>query len=193
MATIRHYYNFHHNDYFLSYSDTIMPTFLFVVGISFRFSLLRRLAKSTFLRTYAGYFRRSLALVLISVILNGIGQEFHDYQEFFSDPASGELAEAEWQQFEDGQADFAIPPHLGDRIWQWAKLFAKSYIWETLAVIGIVQLLVLPFVHLSFWKRFGVMVALRGDARGDHGVVQLAVLLRLHHRWAVHRPGGRPQ
>ena len=153
------HYNFHHNDYFLSYSDTIMPTFLFVVGISFRFSLLRRLAKSTFLKTYAGYFRRSLALVLISVILNGVGQEFHDYQEFFSDPASGELAEAEWQQFEAGQGDFAIPPHLGDRVWQWAKLFAKSYIWETLAVIGIVQLLVLPFVHLSFWKRFGVMVA----------------------------------
>ncbi len=153
------HYNYHHNDYFLSYADTIMPTFLFVVGLSFRFSLLRRLVNSSYLKTYAGYFRRSLALVLISVILNGLGDNFEEYQAAFVDPQSGELAHAEWEQFEDGRADLTIPPYLGDRLWLWAKLFAKSYVWETLAVIGIVQLLVLPFVHLSFWKRFAAMVA----------------------------------
>jgi hypothetical protein len=156
------HYNFHHNDYFLSYADTIMPTFLFVVGISFRFSLLRRLANSGFLKTYGGYLRRSLALVLISVILNGLGENYQEYQAAFYDPRTGELEEAEWQEFEDGNADYSIPPYLGDRLWLWAKLFAKSYVWETLAVIGIVQLLVLPFAHLTFWKRFAVMCAFGG-------------------------------
>jgi hypothetical protein len=154
------HYNCHHNDYFLSYADTIMPAFLFVVGISFRFSLLRRLAAATFVTTYAGYFRRSLALCLISIILNGIGQNFDDYKVFFVNPQTDELAQADWEQFEQGNADRNIPQYFGDRVWLWARLFAKSYVWETLAVIGLAQLLVLPFVHLRFWYRVMVMIAM---------------------------------
>lgn len=154
------HYNYHHNDYFLSYADTIMPAFLFVVGISFRFSLLRRLATGTLLTTYAGYFRRSLALCLISIILNGVGQNFDEYKVFFISPQTGELAQSDWDKFENGESDLRIPPHFGDRIWLWARLFAKSYVMETLAVIGLVQLLVLPFVHLRFWYRVAAMIAM---------------------------------
>ena len=154
------HYNYHHNDYFLSYADTIMPAFIFMVGVSFRVSLLRRLASTTFFRTYAGYFRRSLVLCLISIILNGVGQNFDEYQQFFVNPQTGELAQSEWEQFRTGDADLAIPPFFGDHVGKWARLFAKSYVWETLAVIGLTQLLVLPFAHLRFRHRLAAMIAM---------------------------------
>ncbi|MGD9857370.1 MAG: heparan-alpha-glucosaminide N-acetyltransferase domain-containing protein [Planctomycetaceae bacterium] len=154
------HYNFHHNDYFLSYADTIMPMFLFVVGISFRMTLVRKLASGKALPTYVRYFRRSLMLCLISIVLNGIGQEFDTYETFFTDPQSNEVAESEWSEFQSGKAELSIPPHFTDRSWMWAKLFAKSYVWETLAVIGLTQLLILPLVHLGFWSRITALIVL---------------------------------
>ncbi len=154
------HFNYHHNDYFLSYADTIMPMFMFVVGISFRFTLVKRLATSGYLRTYAGYFRRSLALVLISVVLSGIGQNFETYQEFFTDPQTNQSAEAEWAEFQEGNAETDVPPNFADQWLLLGKLFVKSYVWETLAVIGLTQLFVLPFVHLRFWSRVAILVVL---------------------------------
>ncbi len=154
------HYNYHHNDYFLSYADTIMPMFMFVVGISYRFTLIKRLASQGYWRTYSSYVRRGLALCLISVILNGIGQEFKKYEEFFVNPTTGEVAEAQLAQFEEGNGDLTIPPDFFAQWWQLGKLFVKSYVWETLAVIGLTQIFVLPFVHLSFRWRLAVLVFL---------------------------------
>lgn len=156
----RCHYNFHHNDYFLSYADTIMPSFMFAVGISFRLTILKRLAGGAYLKTYWSYLKRCIALCLISMAMYGIGQDFDSYQEFFTDPTSDEIAQAEWDQFIAGDAEATIPPHFSDQWWLLAKLIAKSYLWETLAVIGITQLFVLPFANLRFWYRFVVLIVL---------------------------------
>ncbi|MBX3436485.1 MAG: hypothetical protein KF861_03270 [Planctomycetaceae bacterium] len=154
------HFNFHHNDYFLSYSDTIMPMFLFVVGITFRLTLVKKLATDGMLSTYVSCFKRCLTLCLISVILNGVGQSFDSYEIFFTDPQTKQLAEADWAQFEEGRAEWTIPPHFGDRVSLWARLFVKSYVWETLAVIGLTQLFVLPLVHLGFRSRLAGLMLL---------------------------------
>src|ERR1700761_1289156 len=62
----------HHNGHpYFSYADTIMPSFLFAAGFSFRLSTLRRLGKLGPSRTYGHILLRSLGLVLISVVMYG--------------------------------------------------------------------------------------------------------------------------
>ena len=67
----------HHGTYF-SYADSIMPSFFFAVGYSFRLTILRRLPQIGPVRTWLTYFRRSLALILISLMFYGLraGDEF---------------------------------------------------------------------------------------------------------------------
>ena len=62
----------HHSDppYF-SYADTIMPSFMFAAGFSFRLSALRRLAQIGPAQTYWKFIVRSLGLVLVSMVLFG--------------------------------------------------------------------------------------------------------------------------
>src|SRR6516225_8343139 len=60
----------HHNGHpYFSYADTIMPSFLFAVGFSFHLTTLRRLAQQGAARTYGHVLIRSLALVLISLVM----------------------------------------------------------------------------------------------------------------------------
>src|SRR5919107_1627905 len=56
----------HHNTYF-SYADSIMPSFLFACGFSYRLSVLRRLPRLGSGPTYRRVVSRSLALVLVSL------------------------------------------------------------------------------------------------------------------------------
>src|SRR5262245_36067442 len=57
----------HHNGHpYFSYADTIMPSFLFAAGFSYRLSTLRRLEKLGPRRTYGHVVLRSLGLILIS-------------------------------------------------------------------------------------------------------------------------------
>ncbi len=166
------HYNYHHNDYFLSYADTIMPSFMFAVGLSFRLTLIKRLAKFGYLKTYFSYFKRSLSLCLISMVMYGVGGSFDSYEKFYTNPKNDEVATAEWEQFqasqktkdknaaddapvdeETAQAATKVPPHFGDQWGKLAKLIVKSYLWETLAVIGVAQFFILPLVNLPFWGR----------------------------------------
>src|SRR5271165_6321764 len=60
----------HHNGLpYFSYADTIMPSFLFAAGFSYRLSALRRFAKLGQARAYAHFIVRSMALVLISLVM----------------------------------------------------------------------------------------------------------------------------
>ncbi len=154
------HYNYHHNDFFLSYADTIMPAFMFAVGISFRFTILKRLASGNYLKTYWSYFKRSISLCLISIVMYGIGQDFDNYQEFFTDPTSKEVAQAEWGEFQAGNSETLIPPHFVSQWSHLGKLIAKSYLWETLAMIGITQLFILPFANLRFSFRLIALIVL---------------------------------
>ena len=60
----------HHNGHpYFSYADTIMPSFMFAAGFSYRLSALRRFAKIGVARAYWHFVVRSLALVLISLVM----------------------------------------------------------------------------------------------------------------------------
>ena len=55
-----------HNESWFSYADSIMPSFFFVVGYSFRLTYLRRRLTTTWWQTAKSYLRRSLVLFLLS-------------------------------------------------------------------------------------------------------------------------------
>jgi Heparan-alpha-glucosaminide N-acetyltransferase, catalytic len=55
-----------HNESWFSYADSIMPSFFFVVGYSFRLTYLRRRITTTWWQTAKAYLRRSLVLFLLS-------------------------------------------------------------------------------------------------------------------------------
>src|SRR5579872_7156408 len=79
-----------HNDIFFSYADSIMPSFMFAVGFSFRLTYLRRREQMSAARTAWTYFRRSLTLVVISLVMYGFGGEFHKWAQFGEMPSEYE-------------------------------------------------------------------------------------------------------
>jgi len=208
-----------HNDIYFSYADSIMPSFLFAVGFSFRLTYLRRLQQTSYWPTVWTYVRRSLALVVVSLVMYGFGSDFHEWKQFAemppefqpfrpkasrthsfdelisearkANPKADEraivaLASAIGASPDDPRTkhaasvadqettDFVGPARLRTEDWKTltpnqqllvhlrialAKLL-KSDLWETLAIIGVTQLVVLPFVGWSFWGRFSALVAL---------------------------------
>jgi predicted acyltransferase len=222
-----------HNNTWFSYADSIMPSFLFAVGFSFRLTYLRRVQQTGYWPTVWTYVRRSLALVVVSLVMYGFGTDFKNWNVFSEMPPEFEPFRAKatrTHSFEElvkaaraanPQADertvLALASSLGarilplqsaqaekgeagaaaeraaaiadqeesdfvaaaqQRIQNWnalspnqrmfvhlriavAKLI-KSDLWETLAIIGVTQLVVLPFVGWSFAGRFAALVGLGG-------------------------------
>jgi predicted acyltransferase len=109
----------HHSDppYF-SYADTIMPGFMFAAGFSFRLSALRRLAQIGPARTYWKFIVRSLGLVLVSMILFG-------HEDF---------GVKSWKELH------------GSGAWKLIGEMIKANLWETLAIIGVTQIFLLPVI-----------------------------------------------
>ena len=62
---------FKHHDEYITYADTIAPVFMFVVGIGFRLSLIRRIAQDGAYRAYRDAVRRYLVLIGVGVVLYG--------------------------------------------------------------------------------------------------------------------------
>lgn len=147
-----------HDSFWMNYADIIMPAFIFAVGFSFRLTIIKRVPKVGAFKTYLSYIRRSFALLLISVAVFGVGFEFGSYEDFFTDPYSGKVAESELVAYQQGESGFwEIPPYFGAHCKQAGLKFLKATMWETLALIGGTQLLVLPFIRLAFWPRAVVM------------------------------------
>jgi predicted acyltransferase len=112
----------HHNGHpYFSYADTIMPSFLFAAGFSYRLSALKRFAKLGATRAYGHFVIRSLALVLISLVMY----------------AGEDLDVKNWAQ---------LTP---DGIWKLVGGLLKANLWEVLAIIGVVQILLLPVIAAS--------------------------------------------
>ncbi|MHC5543866.1 heparan-alpha-glucosaminide N-acetyltransferase domain-containing protein, partial [Singulisphaera rosea] len=109
----------HHNVYF-SYADSIMPSFFFAAGFSYRLTMLRRLPQLGAFGAYRRVFVRGLALVLISVMMYGFGNKFSHWQEMDSE-------------------------HIRDFI---ARVI-KADLWEVLAIIGVTQIVLIPFIALG--------------------------------------------
>lgn len=117
-----------HNNTHFSYADSIMPSFLFICGYSYRLMFLRRLPELGWSRTAARFVRRSLALMLFSLMLYGFNEAIK---------SSGESVES---------------------IGHFFVLLVKANLWEVLALIGAVQLLLLPVVSSSSLVRLGALV-----------------------------------
>jgi predicted acyltransferase len=112
----------HHNGHpYLSYADTIMPSFMFAAGFSYRLSALKRFAQIGTARAYWHFVVRSLALVLISLVMYA-GEDV-DFKK--------------WSQ---------ATPH---GVWQLVAGLLKANLWEVLAIIGVVQMLLLPVIAAS--------------------------------------------
>jgi Heparan-alpha-glucosaminide N-acetyltransferase, catalytic len=74
----------HHNGHpYFSYADSIMPSFMFAAGFSYRLTMLRRLAQQGAAKSYGHILVRSLALVLVSLVmyLHGDVDEFKTWTE----------------------------------------------------------------------------------------------------------------
>lgn len=120
-----------HNNTFFSYADSIMPSFMFACGFSYRLSLLRRIDQVGWSAASGRVVKRSLGLILVSLVLYGFGESFGSWSEMTA----------------QGARDFV------------ARLF-KANLWEVLAIIGAVQILLLPVVTASVAARVGAMFGL---------------------------------
>lgn len=136
-----------HNDNYVTFADWIMPGFIFAVGFSYRLTILKRLAKMSSWATYSAYFRRSLALILVSLMMYGVGGSFPTWDSFSADAsikvlgADGKLA--------DGSVNATV---------HWLMKLFKSNLWEVLAIIGVAQIFVMPVIARSFLLRFFTML-----------------------------------
>src|SRR5947209_1705809 len=105
---------FKHNNTYFSYADSIMPAFLFAAGFSYRLTLLRRTARDGRPAAYRHAMLRSLALILLSLTLSGVS------------PVA-----PSWDQL------------TGPTVREFLARLLKADLWNVLAIIGAVQLLVL--------------------------------------------------
>ncbi len=116
----------HHNDRpYFSYADTIMPSFMFAAGFSFRLTALRRLAKGDRAKAYRHYIVRSLGLVLVSLVMY----------------AAEDLEIKKWSQMTPAG------------VWEFVAMLLKANLWEVLAIIGVTQILILPVIAASLRVR----------------------------------------
>lgn len=163
---------FKHNNNFFSYADSIMPSFHFAVGYSYRLTFLRRLQTDGAAPTYWRFLRRSLSLIMIAILFFGAGGGFPGGWPQFSkmpatwDVTSASLAaerreaeerkkaeqsgEANVQKSEvEASADAITPDFATTFAAQWRVYLArllKSEMWNTFAIIGSTQLLILPVI-----------------------------------------------
>jgi predicted acyltransferase len=107
----------HHDTYF-SYADSIMPGFLFAAGFSYRLTMLRRIPRDGAFAAYSHAVWRGLGLVVVSLAMYGFNDSFVK----------------SWSEVNSTQ------------VWDFCAGMIKANLWETLAVIGVSQLVVLPFI-----------------------------------------------
>lgn len=120
-----------HGDGYFAYADSIMPSFMFCAGFSYRLTALRRFAQLGTAAATWSYLRRSLALVGISLVIFGLGQSFEHWSDMTADSVSN---------------------------WLWELI--KADLWEVLSIIGVSQILLLPVINRSFRVRLSTAVGL---------------------------------
>src|SRR5262245_50300374 len=80
---------FKHHHTYCSYADTIMPQFLFAVGMAYRLTLLRRLQQGRPREALWRAVKRNLGLILVGVVLYKLGGQYRTWDELTrSDTAS---------------------------------------------------------------------------------------------------------
>lgn len=109
----------HHNTYF-SFADTIMPSFHFAVGFALRLALLKRIVAVGETKAYFHAIRRNFGLILLSMVVSLNPGRF-----------------ASWESMESAGWRGALASYM------------KCDFWETLAIIGVTSLWVLPVIGRS--------------------------------------------
>lgn len=124
----------HHNTYF-SYADTIMPGFHFAVGFALRLVLLKRIATHGRRSAYLSIVRRGLGLILLSTVL-----EFATSHDRFKN----------WSDL------------VQTGVWGALAGPLKCEFWETLAIIGVTSIWVLPVIAGSVRLRVAFLIGCLG-------------------------------
>jgi predicted acyltransferase len=109
-----------HNSFYFSFADSIMPSFLFAVGFTYRLTMLRRREQLGAAAAYRHAVTRGLALILLSAVFFGLDPSFSSWEKMTA----------------EGVREFLA-----------ATL--KARLWNVLAIIGACQLLLLPVVTAS--------------------------------------------
>lgn len=115
----------HHHTY-VSYADTIMPQFLFAVGVAYRLTFVRRRNRDGPRAAYLHALGRCFALVLVGLIVHRLGSGFA------STPWDDLTAEKAWNALSRG---------------------LKRDVFQALTHIGVASLWVLPVIGLGVWPR----------------------------------------
>jgi len=118
---------FNHNNTYLSVADCIMPQFYVAVGFGFRLTMLRLCQKEGFKGVLSKVLKRTLALYIIGFTLYGIS-DFGSYQGLVN----------------TGWALLLLP-------------ISSKNLYQTLTVIGVTQVLLLPVITKSFKVILGVV------------------------------------
>jgi len=121
--TITHQVLRHNNTHF-SYADSIMPSFIFACGFSYRMSFLKQLIGDSESSPYGRFVKRSLGLILLSLMLYGFNTKI-----------------ASWSEMS------------GQRFVRFFSELFKADLWEVLAIIGALQILLLPLIAKATWIR----------------------------------------
>lgn len=72
---------FKHHHTYCSYADTIMPQFLFAVGMAYRLTLLRRLQQGQPRQALWRAVKRNLALILVGIVIYKLGGRYGTWEE----------------------------------------------------------------------------------------------------------------
>jgi predicted acyltransferase len=151
-----------HNNTHFSYADSIMPSFMFACGFSYRLTILRRVAQDGAFAAYRRAIWRSLALILVSLVMYGFDDEFKSW---------GRMVTGEYDVLAERLSKASpgeVPQVLTSTPWgklpsaearQFVAKLLKANLWEVLAIIGAAQLLILPVIAAGPWVRAGAMIA----------------------------------
>ena len=120
-----------HNDNYFSYADSIMPSFMFACGFSYRLTMLKRIPQFGMAGAARRTIVRSLALVLISLIAFGFGGSLPTFERLTSEQVR----------------DFVMG-------------IVKADLWEVLAIIGMAQILLLPVIARGWKTRLATFIGL---------------------------------
>lgn len=131
------HYVLKHNSGFFSYADSIMPAFIFCAGFSYRLTAVRRFAEMGASKASWSYISRSLALVLVSVSIFTFNADIGD----------------SWVEMQEVVG-------LSGALTEFAFKFVKSGMWEVLSIIGMTQILLLPFINRGTGIRLAAIIIL---------------------------------
>jgi len=131
------HYVLKHNSGFFSYADSIMPAFIFCAGFSYRLTAIRRFSEMGASQACWSYIKRSLALVLVSVSIFTFNADIG----------------GSWVEMEESVG-------LSGALSEFAFKFFKSGMWEVLSIIGVTQILLLPFINKGAAARVIAIIVL---------------------------------